>query len=39
VRQILSVQLLALSFIRYSLYQFELQTKAGIFIPAKQRAK
>jgi hypothetical protein len=31
VWQILFVQLLALSFIRYSLYQFELQTKAGIF--------
>ncbi|MCI9633031.1 hypothetical protein FMM80_08415 [Schaedlerella arabinosiphila] len=31
MRQILSVQLLALSFIRYILYHFELQTKAGIF--------
>lgn len=32
VRQILSVQLLALFFIRYSLYRFEIQTKAGFFL-------
>ena len=39
VRQILSVQLLALFFIRYSLYRFEIQTKAGFFYSCEQRAK